>query len=80
MCNLYSITRGQAAILEFTRAMQDSTGNPPPLPGVFPDYSAPVVRNAESGERELNMMRRGHAVAAVRPEGAHRRRWRDQRS
>ncbi|MCW7546116.1 SOS response-associated peptidase [Aurantimonas litoralis] len=59
MCNLYSITRGQAAILEFTRAMRDSTGNLPPLPGVFPDYSAPVVRNAESGERELTMMRWG---------------------
>jgi len=39
--------------------MQDSTGNLPPLPGVFPDYSAPVVRNTESGERELTMMRWG---------------------
>ncbi len=26
MCNLYSITKGQAAIREFTRAMRD-TGN-----------------------------------------------------
>lgn len=58
MCNLYSITKGQAAILEFTRALRDRTGNLPPLPGVFPDYSAPVVRNAD-GERELTMMRWG---------------------
>ena len=31
MCNLYSITKGQAAIIEFTRAMRDTTGNLPPL-------------------------------------------------
>ncbi|MEF2550015.1 hypothetical protein VQ042_01380 [Aurantimonas sp. A2-1-M11] len=59
MCNLYSITKGQTAILGFTRAMRDRTGNMPSLPGVFPDYSAPVVRNAEDGERELTMMRWG---------------------
>ena len=45
MCNLYSITKGQQAIREFTRAMTDRTGNLPPLPGVFPDYAAPIVRN-----------------------------------
>src|SRR4029077_12291368 len=33
-------------------------GNLPPMPGVFPDYPAPVVRNAGS-ERELTMMRWG---------------------
>ncbi len=59
MCNLYSITKGQAAIREFTRAMRDRTGNLPSLPGVFPDYPAPVVRNGDDGERELTMMRWG---------------------
>jgi len=59
MCNLYSITKGQAAIREFTRAMRDTTGNLPSLPGVFPDYPAPVVRNGGDGERELTMMRWG---------------------
>ena len=59
MCNLYSITKGQAAIREFTRAMRDTTGNLPSLPGVFPDYPAPVVRNGTDGERELAMMRWG---------------------
>jgi hypothetical protein len=29
MCNLYSITKGQWAIIEFTRAMRDTTGNLP---------------------------------------------------
>lgn len=58
MCNLYSLTRGQAAILEFTRAAIDRTGNLPPMPGIFPDTMAPVVRNTEDG-RELTMMRWG---------------------
>jgi putative SOS response-associated peptidase YedK len=33
-------------------------GNLPPMPGVFPDYSAPVVRNTDTGH-ELAMMRWG---------------------
>ena len=35
--------------------MRDTTGNLPPLPGIFPDYMAPVVRNAPDGVRELAM-------------------------
>ncbi|MBL6459217.1 SOS response-associated peptidase family protein [Belnapia sp. T6] len=58
MCNLYSITKGQQAIREFTRAMADRAGNLPPLPGVFPDYAAPIVRNQPAG-RELTMARWG---------------------
>jgi hypothetical protein len=37
----------------------------PPMPGVFPDYPTPVVRNA-AGERELITMRLGHATSATR--------------
>jgi putative SOS response-associated peptidase YedK len=58
MCNLYSITKGQQAIRELARAMSDRTGNLPPLPGVFPDYAAPIVRNQPEG-RELTMARWG---------------------
>ena len=58
MCNLYSLSKGQAAIIEMTRAMLDQTGNLPLLPGIFPDYSAPIVRNTDQG-RELNMARWG---------------------
>ncbi|WP_131193740.1 SOS response-associated peptidase [Lichenihabitans psoromatis] len=58
MCNLYSITKGQTAILQATRAMIDRTGNLPTMPGVFPDYAAPIVRNAAVG-RELTMARWG---------------------
>jgi putative SOS response-associated peptidase YedK len=58
MCNLYSATTGQQAIRDLTRAMHDGTGNLPPLPGIFPDYPAPIVRNQPDG-RELTMARRG---------------------
>jgi putative SOS response-associated peptidase YedK len=59
MCNLYSVTKGQAAIIALTRAMRDETGNLPPMPGVFPYYSAPIVRNAPDGVRELMLARWG---------------------
>lgn len=58
MCNLYSMTKGQQAISDLTRAMRDKTGNLPPLPGIFPDYAAPIVRNHPDG-RELTMARWG---------------------
>ena len=37
---------------------QDSAGNVPPLPAIFPDQMAPVVRTVD-GERELIQMRWG---------------------
>jgi putative SOS response-associated peptidase YedK len=58
MCNLYSLTKGQAAIRALTRAMVDTAGNLPPMPGIFPDYPAPIVRNSAAG-RELAMARWG---------------------
>jgi hypothetical protein len=38
MCNLYSITTNQAAIIALFRVMSRYVGNLPPMPGVFPDY------------------------------------------
>ena len=35
----------------------------PPMPGVFPDYPAPVVRNSREG-REIVLVRLGHAAAS----------------
>ena len=58
VCNLYSITTNQAAIIALFRVINRYVGNLPPMPGVFPDYPAPVVRNA-GAERELVMMRWG---------------------
>ena len=54
MCNLYCVTKGQQAIRELYRIMSDKTGNLPPLPGIFPDYAAPIVRNGPVG-REMAM-------------------------
>jgi putative SOS response-associated peptidase YedK len=59
MCNLYSLTKGQAAIRDWFRASNDRTGNLPLLPGIFPDQMAPIVRNGADGERELVMARWG---------------------
>lgn len=59
MCNLYSLTKGQQAILQLSRAMRDATANLPPLPGIFPDYPAPIVRTASDGVRELALVRWG---------------------
>ena len=59
MCNLYSLTKSQDAIRRITKAMRDRTGNLPQLPGIFPDYEAPIVRTAEDGERELLLARWG---------------------
>jgi putative SOS response-associated peptidase YedK len=58
MCNLYSITKGQHAIRDAVDVMVDRTGNMPPLPGIFPDYPAPIVRTGPSG-RELTIARWG---------------------
>ena len=39
--------------------MRDNAGNLPPQPGIFPDFTAPVVRMGEDGVRELVTMRWG---------------------
>ncbi|MEL6515899.1 MAG: SOS response-associated peptidase family protein [Pseudomonadota bacterium] len=58
MCNLYSITKGQAAIRALFDDIRDETGNLAPMPEVYPDFHAPVVANMD-GERVLTMMRWG---------------------
>ncbi len=57
-CNLYSITTNQAAIAALFRVVNRYVGNLAPMPGVFPDYPAPVIRNS-GDEREMTMMRWG---------------------
>ena len=58
MCNLYSLSKGQSAIRDWFRVVQDLTGNLPPMPGIFPDYPAPIVRIGQEG-RELVLARWG---------------------
>jgi hypothetical protein len=42
VCNLYSITTNQEAIRALFRVVNRYVGNLAPMPGVFPDYPAPV--------------------------------------
>ena len=58
MCNLYSMTTNREAIRQLFRVVNRYAGNLPPLPGVFPDYPAPVVRSSSTGT-ELTMLRWG---------------------
>jgi putative SOS response-associated peptidase YedK len=58
VCNLYSITTNQAAIIALFGVVNRYVGNLPPMPGVFPDYLAPVIRNTDTG-REMIAMRWG---------------------
>ncbi len=57
MCNLYNITTGPQAILEFTRALESEVGNLQPG-SIYPDYPAPIVRQQE-GRRVLTRARWG---------------------
>jgi putative SOS response-associated peptidase YedK len=85
MCNLYSVTKGQSAIRDLSRAANDCVGNLPLLPAIFPDQLAPIVRLGVDGERELVMARwgmpgppqfGGHPVTNNRNlKSAHWRRW-----
>ncbi len=59
MCNLYSITRSQDAMRQLFAIEDDLAGNLPPLPAVFPDMLAPIVRTGANGRRRLEMMRWG---------------------
>ena len=58
MCNLYNITIGPQAILEFTRAVVNHAGNMEPGK-IYPDYEAPIVRNGNDGRREFVKARWG---------------------
>ncbi len=52
------MTKNQAAIRQLFAVTNDIAGNLPSMPGIFPDYPAPIVRNVDGG-RELAMARWG---------------------
>jgi putative SOS response-associated peptidase YedK len=51
MCNLYTLTRAQDAMRQFFLPLRshDRAGNLPELPEIYPDYLAPILRNAADG-------------------------------
>ncbi len=59
MCNLYNVTTTQQAIIEWSRAMRDLSGNLEQSIDVYPDQPAPIVRNGLDGVRELVRVRWG---------------------
>jgi putative SOS response-associated peptidase YedK len=63
MCNLYSLTKGQAAIVALVRAMRDRAGNLPPMPGIFPDYPAWASRPAQDADARLRVSGTGEPGA-----------------
>lgn len=58
MCNLYSMNRTRDEVRVLAKALRDLTSNQPPLPGIFPDYLAPIVRTVD-GVREVANARWG---------------------
>jgi putative SOS response-associated peptidase YedK len=70
MCNIYSQTKSQDAmrhlfedIQEDGEALTDETGNLPPMPGIYPDYTAPILRRGPSG-LQLSLARWGMPTPA----------------
>jgi putative SOS response-associated peptidase YedK len=63
MCNLYSITTNKEAISALFRVVNRYVGNLAPMPGVFPDYKAPIDRTGADG-RELATARWGMPSSA----------------
>jgi hypothetical protein len=53
VCNLYSITTNQAAIIALFRVVNRYVGNLPPMPGVFPK-AMPVILTTDE-ERDVWM-------------------------
>jgi putative SOS response-associated peptidase YedK len=62
MCNLYSMTKPREAVLRLFRVIANRTPPIPRLPAIFPGHSAPVVRLAADGEREIVMMSWGFVL------------------
>jgi len=64
MCNLYSQTKSQDAmrhvfegVMEDGEAFEDQSGNLPVMSGIWPDYSAPIIRHGAHGGWQLSTAR-----------------------
>lgn len=85
MCNLYSQTKSQDAMRHVFDGVwdhtpdadgdsggdlvEDVTGNLPPMPGIYPDYSAPIIRLKPDGRLLLTTARWGMPTPRVLLEG-----------
>jgi putative SOS response-associated peptidase YedK len=71
MCNLYSMSRARDEVLRLFRIADNRAAAFAPQPAIFPAYTAPVIRRAEDGERELVQMSWGFVL--LQPGKAPRR-------
>ncbi len=72
MCTLYSQTTSQDAmrhvfdaVVEEGESFEDVTGNLPPMAGIFPDYTAPIIRHGQQGGFQLTKARWGMPTPQV---------------
>ena len=62
MCNLYSMTRAREAVLRLFRVGHNRAAAFEPRDAIFPGHTAPIVRIADDGERELTTMSWGFVL------------------
>jgi putative SOS response-associated peptidase YedK len=62
VCNLYSITRDREAIRRLFRVSHNRAAAFEPMNAIFPNYNAPIVREAPDGEREIVLMSWGFVL------------------
>lgn len=77
MCNLYSQTKSQDAMRHvfddvLEGEFEDLTGNLASQPGIYPDYSAPILRHGREGGWQLTMGRWGMPTPPAFLEGKRR--------
>ena len=73
MCNLYSITTNQAAIIALFRAINRYVGNLPPMTGVFPDNKHPAMERGELFRKITIPAASVPVIEKSRPRGARGR-------
>lgn len=59
MCNLYNMVTNAQAMIELGFLWEKANRNLPPLYGIYPDYFAPIVREAAEGDRIVSLARWG---------------------
>lgn len=59
MCNLYSLASRLEEVLLMVASMSKDIGNFGPMPGIFPDYAAPIMRMQTDGTLALALARWG---------------------
>jgi putative SOS response-associated peptidase YedK len=62
VCNLYSLNKNKEAVAKMFGVGHNRTVDIPLFPGIFPNYVAPVVRQAADGDRELVNMNWGFVL------------------